>query len=624
MRRRDILRNTRVESQLFIFRTLQATFICLLAILIIVARLYTLQVIDYERYATESRENRIKLLPVPPTRGLIYDRNGVLLAGNQPSYSIELTPERVPDLKQTLMRLQKLLNLTDLDIKRFHRSRKRKQSFVGIPIKLNLSDEEVAQFAVNQHRFPGVSIVANLSRYYPLRSHATHAVGYVGRINEDELQNIDAVDYRGTNHIGKVGIEKAYEDILHGSVGNEQVEINARGRILRKLKSRPALPGKNLHLTIDSRIQAIAEQALGDNRGAIVAIDPRDGGIIAFVSQPSFDPNYFVNGIDPDQYAELRDAKSRPLFNRALSGGYPPGSTIKPFIALAGLQSNTITASQITFCPGYYTLPGDDHKYRDWKKTGHGEVNLRDAITESCDVYFYDLARRLGIGRIHDALAQFGFGVRTGIDIEGELSGLLPSKRWKRAAKNLPWYPGETLITGIGQGFILTTPLQLATATAIIANRGRRIRPHLVKGIEDILSNKTEQHIPKNAGQGPDIDERNWDEVIGGMVDVVHSKRGTARRIGRGINYKIAGKTGTAQLFSIKQDEKYEASKVNEQLRDHALFIAFAPADNPQIAISVIVENGGSGSSVAAPIAATVIKAYLSEYPPGIKMKPSR
>ncbi len=599
------------ESRLFMRRTLASLVIAGLLTAVLVARLVYLQVVAHEHFITLSDDNRIKILPLPPNRGLIYDRNGLLLAENLPSYRLEITAEQIRDMDATLDALAQLINIRDVDRRRFDKLRRRTPVFKPVPLRFHLSDEEVARFAVNRHKFPGVDIVAGLSRHYPQGSLAVHALGYVGRIDERDLQQVDPSSYSGTTHIGKVGIEKTYEDLLHGVVGYRQVETNAEGRVLRTLLRSSPVPGRNLYLTLDARLQAIAERAFGDKAGSAIAIDPDTGDILAFVSQPAYDPNLFVNGIDTDTYQALREDDNQPLFNRALRGQYPPGSTLKPFVGLGGLEQGITSPHSSTFCPGYYQLPGKERKYRDWKRWGHGSVDLTSAIAQSCDVYFYDLALSMGIDRLHDFLSLFGFGERTGIDISGELPGLLPSRQWKRASRNQPWFPGETLITGIGQGFVLATPIQLASATATLARFGHRVRPRIVSATQgpddDGLTPQPVQTVVDIETE----DRRNWDVVIHAMREVVHGRHGTARKIGEGLDYEIAGKTGTAQVFGLKEEEKYDAEKLAEKLRDHSLFIAFAPIGKPRIAVAVIVEHGGSGSAVAAPIARTIVDAYL-------------
>ncbi|MFQ5486819.1 MAG: penicillin-binding protein 2 [Gammaproteobacteria bacterium] len=600
------------ESRLFNERAAAALVIALLLVLVIIARLVYLQIINHEHYATLAYENRINIVAIPPTRGLIYDRNGVLLAQNLPSFSLEITPEQVPDMERTIAGLQRLMDISEEEIQRFRRQSKQYRPFNSIPLKFHLNEQEVARFAVNRYRFPGVDIEARLIRDYPLRERAVHSIGYVGRINEEELQELDAANYSATRFIGKTGVEKYYEDILHGRVGYKNVETNALGRVLREVSRTPPVPGEDIYLTIDINLQALAEEALRNRRGAVVAIDPRNGDILALVSMPGYDPNPYVTGIDSKTYHELQTSIDKPLFNRALRGQYPPGSTIKPFIGLAGLDYQLLTIGTTSYCPGWYSLPGDDHKYRDWKKTGHGRTNLDKAIVQSCDVYFYDLALSLGIDHIHDFLAKFGFGEKSGIDLKDEASGLLPSRQWKRANRHEPWYTGETLITGIGQGYLLATPLQLAATTAVIANRGGRVRPHLLyarhaPAHEGLQLSETQPLPPVELAAA-----RHWTQIIASMERVVHSIRGTAHGIGRGAPYRIAGKTGTAQVFGIKQDEKYVKEEITSRLRDHALFIAFAPVEAPRIALAVIVENGGGGGSTAAPIARKLMDYYLN------------
>lgn len=608
------IKDYRGENSLFSGRAIQAMVFVFILLIILIVRLVFLQVLDHDTYATLSKENRVKLVAVPPTRGLVFDRNGILLAESQPSYSLEITPERVRDIEATLQATGELIDIDEIDRKRFFKIKKRRPSFEGIPLRLKMTDEEVARIAVNQHHLPGVDIVARLLRHYPQKEHAAHAVGYVGRISEKELDEVDESNYRATNHIGKSGIEKHYENLLHGSVGVQQVEINARGRILRKLESVAAQPGKNLYLTIDSRLQHIAEEALGEENGAVVAIQPKTGEVLVFASQPGYDPNLFVNGIDHKTYNAYNHDENRPLYNRALYGRYPPGSTIKPFVSLAGLETGVLAPGHTTFCPGYYSLPGSTHRYRCWKHRGHGEVDMLKSVQQSCDVFYYELARALKIDRLHDYMVLFGFSEKTGIDLldtKNEPSGLFPSTAWKRRALNKPWYPGETLIAGIGQGFSLATPLQLASATATLANRGQQIKPHLVHEIHNIRSDERELTRPEHLREIAINDPAHWDQVIAAMKAVVHSPAGTARKLNKDIPYTIAGKTGTAQVIGIKQGEKYDKSKIDKKHQDHALFVAFAPVEDPEIAVAVVVENGGSGSGAAAPVAGKVIREWL-------------
>ncbi|MBL3598998.1 MAG: penicillin-binding protein 2 [gamma proteobacterium endosymbiont of Lamellibrachia anaximandri] len=589
-------------------RIIVAAIIVTLTLLLLLTRMLYLQVLNHEHFTTLSLDNRVKLQPRPPTRGLIYDSHGTILAQNLPAYSLDITPEKTPDIATTIQALSEIIPINEDDRKRFKRLRQQRRRFDSIPIRVRLSDEEVARFAVNQHRFPGVVVQAKLLRDYPLQEQTAHVLGYVGRINKQELQKIDASNYSGTTHIGKNGVERTYENQLHGSVGLQQVEVNAKGRVLRVLENQPPQPGENLHLFLDMDLQAAAMEALKDYNGAVAAIDTRTGGVLALVSKPGYDPNLFVEGISSKAYKTLRDSLDKPLFNRAIRGQYPPGSTVKPFIGLAGLEKGVVSFNQQTYCPGFYQLPGHDHKYRDWKKTGHGQMAMEDAIIQSCDVYYYELARTLGIDRLHDFLTTLGFGSRSGIDLTGERSGLLPSREWKRKARREPWYPGETLITGIGQGYFLTTPLQLASATATLANRGQLIRPRMVESI--VLPDGTREATRMESTQLPQVDPEHWEQIIHAMQQVIEGLRGTARRI-RTDSYTIAGKTGTAQVFTVKQDEEYDEATVEKRKRDHALFIAFAPVEEPRIAVAVIVENGGHGGSVAAPIARKVLDRYL-------------
>ncbi len=610
-RRVTLLKNPIRERHLFKVRAIVALAFSLLLMAILIARMFYLQQVQHEHYTTLSTNNRVSVQPLAPTRGLIFDRNGVVLAQNLPTFSLELVAERVDDMDQTLAEIAKLIQVSEEDLERFRRELKRRRRFEAVPLRFRLDDREVALIAVNGHRLPGVEINATLTRHYPLGVLTAHSVGYVGRINEKELQRLDPTNYAATTYVGKIGVEKSYEQQLHGEVGYQQVETNARGRVLRVLDSTPPKPGQNLYLNIDTRLQREAHQAFGKERGALVAIEPESGAVLSLVSVPSYDPNLFVNGIPLKTYTELRDNRNQPLFNRALRGQYPPGSTTKPFIGLAGLELNEITTLDAVACKGWYSLKNDDHRYRDWKKTGHGTIGLTRAIVESCDVFFYDLSLKLGIDKISSYMAQFGFGKRSGIDIGGEAGGLLPSRAWKRRVHKEPWFPGETLITGIGQGFYLATPLQLASATATLSLRGQHMLPRVVNRLQAPNSQQVTEQPPKLLSQLPVSDEGNWWRIKRAMTKVVHDLHGTARRINRGLRYKMAGKTGTAQVFSIAQDAEYDAEEITKRLRDHALFIAFAPVEDPKIAVALIVENGGSGGAVAAPIARKVIDRYL-------------
>jgi penicillin-binding protein 2 len=582
--------------------------------MLIVIRVFFLQVVMHDHFTTLSQHNRVKIQPIAPIRGLIFSSDGVLIANNRPSFSLALVPEQVDDIDQTIEALKKLIEINASDLDRFRKQLRKKHLFSSVPLKFNLSDDEVAKLSVNRHRYPGIEVVAGLNRFYPLAEKLAHVSGYVGMIDEDELASLDTSNYKGTSHIGKLGVERAYENQLHGKVGYRQVEVNATGRIIRLLERTAPVSGNNIYLTLDASLQNLAVEALTDKRGAIVAIDPEDGGVLALVSSPGYDPNPFVNGIDIRSYKKLLASQDTPLLNRALQGKYPPGSTVKPFFAIGALEYGLRNFSEETWCQGWYSLKGSTHRYRDWKKEGHGHTNLVNAIAQSCDVYFYALAHDMGINRIHELLDRFGFGKKTNIDIVGEVVGLNPSQEWKRKSYGQAWYPGETLIVGIGQGPSLVTPLHLAVATAAIANRGKLVRPHLFASARDSITNElVNEYTPGEMGSIELKDDKHWKQVIDSMVEVMHGLRGTARHVGADAAYTMAGKTGTAQIVAISQEEEYEADLVPEELRDHALFIAFAPVDQPKIALAIIVENGSSGSSGAAPIARILFDHYLQE-----------
>lgn len=603
------------ETQIFNQRVLIAGIIMFILLVLLLSRLFFLQVSNQQHYTALSDKNRVSIRPIAPTRGLIFDRNGILLAQNLPSFTLIIIPEHVKDLDKTLATLGQLISISKDDLKHFHKNRRKKRRFEGVPLRFRLNDEEVAKISVQQNKLEGVIIKAQLSRHYPQGKLASHAVGYVSRINERELRKLNASNYSATTHIGKVGIERTYENILHGKVGFQHVETNAQGRVLRVLERTLPVSGKNLYLNMDSKVQAIAEKSLEENNGALVAIDPRNGAVLAMVSVPLFDPNLFVHGISSKNYKALSTSVERPLFNRALRGQYPPGSTIKPFIGLAGLELKIQQSHDHIDCPGWYMLKNDERRYRDWKKTGHHNTDLRKAITESCDVYFYDLALNLGIDNISSYLAHFGLGQKTGIDLRGELSGLNPSREWKQRNRNMRWFPGETLITGIGQGFMLTTPLQLASATAAISKMGQRFKPRMVYSIQDEQNSQLIPTQPLPVEPAPINDENNWKTVLSAMKNVVYGLHGTARGIKHNLTYTIAGKTGTAQVFGIAQDAEYNKDEIAKKLQDHALFIGYAPYDDPRIAVALIVENGGSGGAVAAPIVRKVMDQYLLNHP---------
>lgn len=579
--------------------------------LILIWRFYSLQVLQYERYQTLSLDNHIRIQAVPPVRGLILDRHGVVLAQNTAVHILQVVPEKVHDMEVMLRKVDDLVGLSTTEVEAFRSRLKKHPSFEKVLLKARLDDVATATFAVNEYRFPGVTLEAVLHRDYPQGSLVSHVLGYVGRISESEEAMIDPAAYQGVRSIGKIGIEKQYEDLLLGRPGFAQVEIDAHGRTLRTISRNSATPGNTLNLTIDADLQRIAREALGNQRGAVVAIAPSSGEVLTMASSPSFDPNLFVDGIDQQTYDALRGLEDRPLLNRVLYGRYAPGSTIKPVIAQAILDAG-ISPRESVYCPGWYTLPDSTRRYRCWKKTGHGPVNLHGAVEQSCDVYFYEMGRRLGIEGMADVLTRFGLGVVTGVDLPKEPDGLVPTPQWKRATRNESWYPGEDLITVIGQGYLMVTPMQLARMTATLANRGIPVQPRLLLSKEDSLSGEI---IPSNVSSQPakPATEASLDQVIQSMTAVMHSPRGTARASGRRSPYQIAGKTGTAQVIGIAQDEEYDESVIPEKFHDHALFIAFAPVDNPQIAIAVVVENGGSGAKVAAPIARKIMDRFFQK-----------
>ena len=609
------LKNHWQEQRSFQARAIAAGIIMAVLILFVMARLVDLQVLSFEHYSDLSRGNRVRIEALPPTRGLIFDRNGNVLAENLPSYQLEMIPEQVGDIEATLMRLIDLKLIREDDLERIRRDIRRQSSFRPTPLTYRLREDDLARFAVHRQEFTGVDIQARLIRHYPYGPVAVHVLGYVGSVSANDLETLNADNYAGTTHTGKIGVEKARESILHGDVGYRQVLVNAQGRTLKELERESPAPGGDVTLSLDLELQLAAEAALAGRRGSVVAIDPNNGRVLALVSQPGYDPNLFSVGISTEEYRDLREDRDIPLFNRALRGLYPPGSTIKPFMALAGLHFQAVEPWQRVFCLGYYTLPGHSHRYRDWKKQGHGLVDMREAVAQSCDVYFYELALKLGIDNIHDFLAGFGLGALTGIDIPAEKAGTLPSRDWKRKRferrEDQAWYPGETIITGIGQGYLQTTPLQLASATAIIAARGRRYRPTIIASVTDAETGETTIIDPVALPSVETGNEHYWDEIIQDMMAVMQPPLGTGRRAAQGAPYQIAGKSGTAQVINIPQGEEYDKDEVDERHRHHALFIAFAPAEAPTIAVAVIVENGGSGSGTAAPVARAVLDNYL-------------
>ena len=601
------LKDHETEKRLVNKRLIACALLVLTVSCTLIGRMYFLQVTEFDYNTTVSENNRVHVLPIPPERGFIYDRNGVLLADNQPSFNMTITRERAGDTAKVLDSVMSILHLPEEDRAVFAKSMKQaRHPFDPSTLLYELSEEQIALLAVNQFRLPGIDVEAQFVRHYPQGDHFAHSVGYVGRINEKEAKQLDPTQYRGTQSIGKTGIERFYEPELHGKVGFEEVETNAQGRVMRVLRHTDAVAGKNIVLSLDIKLQEAAEEALGDRRGSIIALDPKTGEVLAMVSRPSFDPNLFVTGISSKDYSGLRDSVDKPLFNRALRGLYAPGSTIKPEVAIAGLDSGVISASTRVFDPGYFQLPNVDHKYRNWNHSGDGWVDLNAAIMRSNDTYFYDLASKLGIDRMHDYMAMFGLGQKVSLDMFEESSGLMPSREWKRSTRRQAWFPGETVILGIGQGYMQVTPLQLAQATALIANKGVWNRPHLAKTIDG--TPPVDEHPIANIVLH---DPRGWDQVNHAMQLVMHDPRGIARAAAQGAQYRIAGKSGTAQVVAIKQGERYNRLKTAERNRDNALFVGFAPAEDPQIVISVMIENGEAGGRVAGPVVRKVMDAWL-------------
>jgi penicillin-binding protein 2 len=593
-----------------------------------------LQLIQHEHYQTLAESNRIAIVPIIPNRGVITDRNGVVLAQSYSAYTLEVTPSRVRNLDETIDELANLVDIQPRDRKRFKRLLEETKNFESLPLRNRLSDEEVARFAVNRYRFPGVEIKARLFRQYPFGEMASHVIGYIGRINDRDVERIEEWDetanYKGSDYIGKVGLELSYERELHGTTGVEEVEVDAGGRAVRTLSRTPPTSGNNLKLSLDIRLQQAAEAAFGVRRGALVALDPSTGEVLAFVSKPGFDPNLFVDGIDPASWDALNDSPDKPLLNRPLRGAYPPGSTIKPFLALSALTSGKRTATQAIFDPGFYQIAGSTHRFRDDKPGGHGYVDMTKSIIVSCDTYYYMLAGDTDIDVTHDFMSQLGFGRKTGIDIEGELPGVLPSREWKRerfSGKNYreehrKWYLGDSISAGIGQGYNAFTPVQQASAIATIANDGVAFLPHLVRTIENLRTGAIREITPQ-ATHTLAVKPEHLAVIKNALIGV--AREGTSARAFVGAQYVSAGKTGTAQLFSIKQGEKYSAGHVDERLRDHAWYLAYAPADHPRIALAVLVENGGFGAQAAAPVARAVLDYFLlGRAPAGMPTEPSR
>lgn len=613
MRRRPEFRNHQHELHHFKLRLAALGLIVFAGFSLLIMRFYFLQIARYDHYHTLAENNRISIIPVAPTRGIITDRNGTTIAQNFFVYALEITPSKVENLEKTIAEISKLVSISSSDIKRFNKLKDHAHEFESVPIRTHLNEVEAAKFAANRFRFPGVEIKSRLFRHYPNGKLGSHIAGYIGRINDKDLENLeksnDLSNYKGSDHIGKTGIEQYYEKELHGTTGFQQVEINADGKAVRVLSSKASVSGNNLTLSIDLKLQEIAEKGFGDRRGALVAIQPKTGEVLALVSMPTFDPNLFVGGIDTKSWRSLNESIDRPLINRPLRGIYPPGSTFKPFVALAGLEAGKRHPPFHIKDPGYFTLPNSTHRYRDWKVGGHGFVDMARAITVSCDTFFYGLAIELGIEKLSSFVRHFGFGEKSGIDIRGENSGLLPTPEWKRRRFNQPWYVGETVIVGIGQGYTLVTPMQLAYATAVLSNKGTAMKPHLVTAVTDVRTGETTPVKPIVTEQLA-LTESNLEIVKNAMIDVT-LPGGTAVQVGKDAGYSIAAKTGTAQVIGIKQNERYDEKNIKERHKDHALFIAYAPAENPTIAIAAIVENGSHGGSAAGPIVRQVMDYYL-------------
>ena len=616
LKHRPTIRDHSAEANLFARRAFVGFVFVLAMVAILLSNLYKIQVENHQDYQTRSNDNRIKVIPIAPNRGLIYDRNGVLLAENKPVYNLEVIPEDVNDLTESLDEVSKIITISEQEKDDFLKDIKHTRRFKSQILKARLNETEVAKFSVNQHKFPGFSIEARLARYYPFGDTLTHALGYVAKLNKKELNKLDqegqATNYRATYDIGKLGIEKYYEQLLHGEVGSQRVEVNNRGRVIRTLSMIQPKPGSDIVLTLDIGLQQIAQHALKDMRGAIVVMDAKDGGVLALYSNPSYDPNLFVHGISSKNYKALLN-QDRPLINRATQGRYAPASTVKPHMAILALEENIVSESTSIWDPGFFEIPNVEHKWRDWKRWGHGHVDVYKAIEESCDTYFYDAAYRLGITKISDFMARFGFGDLSGIDIHEETTAILPSKEWKEGRFKESWWRGDTISVGIGQGYWTATPIQIANATNILVNKGINHPPHLAQ-----VAKKEDQVTQINGDEKPPVilkNPDNWRIAIDAMHNTVKKVTGTAHKAFKGVSYDPAGKTGTAQVVSIAQGERYDAKSLKERQRDNAIYVGFAPYNNPQIVLSIVVENTGGGSSVGAPIARQLMDYYFAANP---------
>ncbi len=621
LRKRSQIRDYQEEARLFKSRAIFA-FIGIVAMMgILVTNLYNIQINQFQDYKTRSNDNRIKVVPIAPNRGLIYDRNGVLLAENQPVFSLEITPEKVDDMDETIARLRQILTITPEQIERFHKERVQTRRFKSVPILNQLTQQQVAKFSVNQHKFPGVAVNAALKRNYPFGEVLTHVIGYVSRINDRDMQRLireekDA-NYQATRNIGKLGIERYYEDLLHGTAGYQEVEVNSRGRVIRTLKYVPPVPGKDIVLNLDIDLQLYIHSLLDSRRGSVVVLDPKDNGVLAMVSSPSYDPNAFVHGISGKAYSALLNDKNRPLVNRATLGIYPPASTIKPFMAVAALEEGVVTPNTTRNDPGYWRIPNSKTKpFRDWLRWGHGKVDIVKSIEESVDTFFYQIAYDMGIDRISRWMMMFGFGDYTGIDIYEESKANMPTRDWKMSRHRTPWYQGDTIPVGIGQGYWTATPMQIAKATSVLVKRGQVLAPHLLRATIENGERFETQRLSEIESYPPitGVPKRYWDIAVEGMRRVNHGKKGTARRAFYKTEYVSAGKSGTAQVFGLGENEEYNADEIAEHLRDHALFTGFAPVDDPKIIVSMVLENAvRGGSTEAAPIVRKIFDHVIVE-----------
>lgn len=606
-RKRTQIRDHQVEARLFKSRAIVAFVAITIMISLLLVNLYHIQVNQYQDYKTRSNDNRIKVVPIAPNRGLIYDRNGRILAENRPVFNLELTPEKIDDIDETIKRLQTILEISEEKVKAFHKERRLVRRFKSIPILTQLNEDQVAIFAVNQYRFDGVEVTATLKRYYPYGSALTHVLGYVSRINDRDVQKLvregKDINYKATRDICKLGIERYYEDVLHGTAGYQEVEVNSRGRVIRTLKYVPPVPGKDLVLNLDIDLQLYVYRLLDSRRGSAVVLDPKDNGVLAMVSTPSYDPNAFVHGISTKNYGKLLNDINRPLVNRTTLGIYPPASTVKPFIAVAALDEEIVTPYTTRNDPGFWKIPNSKTKpFRDWLRWGHGRVNITQSIEESVDTFFYQIAYDMGIDTLSTWMMKFGFGDYTGIDIFEESKANMPTREWKRARHRTPWYQGDTIPVGIGQGYWTATPMQIAKATSVLVNKGKVIAPHLLRATID---NSTETEVMAPIETYPpigNVSDKFWNIALKGMNLVNHGKKGTARRAFQNLGYQSGGKSGTAQVFGLKEDEEYNAEELEEHLRDHALFTGFAPLDDPKVVATIVLENAGGGSTNGAPV----------------------